>query len=786
MAGGKISGHIEPRDGRDIENDAMNTDKANIWLEYNLDTSGNQIGDTPKPTGFATDTVSGIVTLRGRAQDDQRITAIYLDFGGTARLNILEADTASGQLKRADSLGETDVGLYQELSIDGHIVEWTYRWDSGTVISGVTTDTLGNVTVTVRAEDKSAPSGNAGASTANKGISETKTNAADNADYNSIGLDLAPYITTLTRFKDSSDTVTDTNKAPVLRSKNGWFSFRRSVGDNERMQIEGFNLGDTTATKSVSIDKTTTVETGAFTQNGTSYYINVPAGATSGFVTYTVGTGANSVEAVNNKNDNANSWNTSQEALAGNESSALWNDDRAVHLFDSHALTNTTNRGQFNKGTAQANGKPIYPAMTINSANGTLYASFSSTTIEGSYMPVYYASNTNTNPTKIFQHSDPSEWTDIHYDKTQSRPQTVFMGNVYLTNFNLGGLFMHAATNNQYDWRINQGDNWSVYNVEKFNDATGNNKLYIFQNPRIVTSGGIAYVSYYDEARGQLRYWRRSTSTTGASVNDGTSQNANNNGTNNRAWPQNLDGTSNTALNTSITNTATGTKSAKAGEYSAIDLTSGNVPIIVYQAKDDSGVESVKYAYPDTKTRTAPTGNNWTVAPIPGTTNGGRYISMRIDNNGDNATNDIHITYMDSENGDLMYVHGKFADSADNQSCAYAFDDPVVIDSVGNVGKWADIAIDADKNPVISYLDQGGIDSKTGLKMAFYDSATFGKDGKDGWEYVTLPGRYVVNDVRTQVECDTREARTWNAALAYVSGNDYRISYYIKQKVVSE
>jgi hypothetical protein len=88
--------------------------------------------------------------------------------------------------------------------------------------------------------------------------------------------------------------------------------------------------------------------------------------------------------------------------------------------------------------------------------------------------------------------------------------------------------------------------------------------------------------------------------------------------------------------------------------------------------------------------------------------------------------------------------------------------------------------------PYISYLDQGGIDSRTGLKIAFYNpdisTATAKDPGTDtsGWEYVTLPGRYAVNDVRTQIEYDTRATRTWNAALAYVSGNYYRISYYVK------
>jgi hypothetical protein len=145
------------------------------------------------------------------------------------------------------------------------------------------------------------------------------------------------------------------------------------------------------------------------------------------------------------------------------------------------------------------------------------------------------------------------------------------------------------------------------------------------------------------------------------------------------------------------------------------------------------------------------------------------------------SDNTMHIAYMDSESGDLMYLKGT---SPGNGS--YTFADPVTVDSVGNVGKWTDIALAADGNPIISYLDQGGIDSRTGLKMAYLttDASPLYTDAQgkkiSGWEYVTLPGRYVVNDVRTSIESDIRAGATWTAALAYVSDKDYRISYYVK------
>jgi hypothetical protein len=849
MAGGKISGHIEPRDG--IGNGAdIDMKKANIWLEYELDEDGYQTEETPRPTGFAKDTVSGIVTLKGRAQDDQRITAIYLDFGGNARLKILGEDTVTtsetyGQLIRADSLTADDVGLYQELSIDGHIVEWTYRWNTGTLIGGVTTATLGDVTVTVRAEDASASSGNGG-------LSESRANTADNADYNSIELTLAPYITTLTRFKNSSG-VGDADKAPVLRSKNGWFSFRRSKGDAERMQIEGFNLAGTN--QSVSIKGTSG---GTVTPNGNYYYIEIPADATSGIVTYKAGT--NSIEAVNNRNNNANSWNTSQEAIAGNEASALWNDDRAVHLFDSHNLDSGDNQGHFRDPTKV--GSIVKPAMTIDPATGRLWASWSSYMINSAavdntdgggtgnvFMPMYFSHNggidSPANARPVSWDMDPSEDTDIAWNTTDSRRSIVYLANYMTSGYNDGGLSFWDNGNGSRgmagDLAHTSGD--STYTpptgkvIERFNNI-GNGHLLQFINPRIANNGNVSHIAYYDAKYRLLRYWNTNkenangssdspgiviegvrppvnqslTFATDASVQGGWNKtdeggffrqgadyrevktgdeigrlrkSEDSGSTLYARMYAPYDGTITFLQPNGIVQADTpvvaimlpqSADALDAGNYNAIDVNSAGIPVIAYLVQDKTaGTEVLRYAYGNAADATtfetadiSMSGSNISTA--------GRYVSMRIDKDtADGRLNVMHITFMDSENGDLVYIKG----TPNGTSGAYTFAAPVVIDSVGNVGKWADIAIDADGNPVISYLDQGGIDSRTGLKMAFYDPA----NGGNGWEYVTLPGRYAVNDVRTQVECDPRtiaEGRSWDAAFAYVSGDYYRISYYVK------
>jgi hypothetical protein len=612
------------------------------------------------------------------------------------------------------------------------------------------------------------------------------------------------------------------------------------------MQIEGFNLGAAGATRSVTIGG---ADGGSLMKNGAYYYINVPASATSGAVIYK----ADGIEAVNNQNNNANSWNTSQEALAGNESSALWNDDRYAHLFDSHNLESGSNQGHFRNPTVV--GSIVKPAMTID-PDGRLWASWSSTMINPNaidntngggtnslYTPMYFSHNGGStapaNARPVSWTMDPPEDTDIAWNTTDGRRSIVYLANYILSNthYNDGGLaFWDGGTDPETTSTGIKG-----IPVERFNNL-GNQQALQFINPRIAYDkiADITHISYYDAKYRLLRYWN---SKRGAAVKleeppgiviEGDRPFAQTFSFSQGVWKTagegkqegyffrqakegeivksgtligrlraNSDGGSSTYAELSapfdgtvtylvenstvqrdtsvfvLTPTPSPTAS-DAGNYNAIDVNSAGIPVIVYLLQDKAnGTESLKYAYGNAANATS-----FTTAGIDttGLSTAGRYVSMRIDKTAGANLNVMHIVFMDSDNGDLVYIKGTPSGGA------YTFAPPVVIDSVGNVGKWADIAIGADGNPVISYLDQGGIDSRTGLKMAFYDpalsTATVNDPGTDasGWEYVTLPGRYAVNDVRTQVECDLRDARTWDAAFAYVSDDYYRISYYVRKK----
>jgi hypothetical protein len=475
--------------------------------------------------------------------------------------------------------------------------------------------------------------------------------------------------------------------------------------------------------------------------------------------------------------------------------------------------------------------------MTIGD-DGVLWAAMSSTYFNGTRFESFYSSNAyaTTDPATRYNYDyDPDEDTDVSWGTIVGQTGTPARPNiVYLANINMGG------------WADANGLRYKAHNVEgataaentvieTFNEDE-NEMLYQFINPRIAYGNGYNHVSYYDNKYKMLQYWNSNQGANAEIAIDDTVQAGEYNAIDVTAAvptdvtvnvfytsPNNTqakyvrwavaDGSTVTkgqtiatlratnndggTLRDTITATEPGVLTRVAAQSTNLNAQNTTTtiativtlisdrPVIAYLAKE--GTEVVKYAYANTALPA--NAGNWTKAYVkpghPNTTNAGRYISMKIDNKrGVSSTSDMHIAFMHSGNGDLIYVHG----TRDAENGSYIFDDPIAIDTVGNVGKWTEITLDADGNPYISYLDQGGIDSNTGLKMAFYNpdisTATAGnkKPGTDpsGWEYVTLPGRYTVNDVRTQIECDTRSGAAWKAALAYVSGNDYRISYYVK------
>jgi hypothetical protein len=114
---------------------------------------------------------------------------------------------------------------------------------------------------------------------------------------------------------------------------------------------------------------------------------------------------------------------------------------------------------------------------------------------------------------------------------------------------------------------------------------------------------------------------------------------------------------------------------------------------------------------------------------------------------------------------------------------SYTFDDKVVVDSTGAVGKWSDISIDRNGNPWITYQDLTRTGSYDAAKLAYlpgapkYDGGALWKDAAN-WEAMNIPARYRVQDARLSVEnpLDSSDGG-WDAAVGYQS-DYFRAAYY--------
>jgi hypothetical protein len=566
---------------------------------------------------------------------------------------------------------------------------------------------------------------------------------------------------------------------------------------NEEVIVNGFNLSLSSNTGAVVNLKTTTAIP-LLTQSPNKLTLNLPANAVTGAFKLTV----SGIEAVNNRNDNRNTWNS--EASASVEGSALWNDDRNVHVWQSNN-TNTGTGDNANRGYFHGSEKPVHPAMTKHPTTGVLYASWSEYKNSRAYWgrnnvdtPNAQAGTSATPaPGYILSTYDPPEHTDIHIGRTDGTPTVAYNANTYGN-----GGWVIGQTGGTYVWDRQANAVYSSGgNAYVAENLVHDQMLAQFENQRVVTSGDNIHVSYYDTDTKSLKYWYN-----GAGTNVTSTQYTNNTilaipagGTSrpNNRWI-NLDGGfDGNDLSTGTNNpdrvlgrTGGGTagsnvnvvgnrgaangdvgSSSQAGEFSAIDLTSEGYPVIAYY---DVTNQTVKLAYSNAVV--ALTTANWKRQNVlssndPNYKFSGKYISMRIDR----TTGRIHMVFNNNSKGNLIYVTGTRNDDFNG----YTFSPSVIIDSVGNVGKWSDLSLDADGNPWVSYIDTSRVDSFDGVKMAFCLDSTKLSD-PNAWETVNACLYYNVGDARTSIENWDTAAQFWDAAIGYASDDFYRIAYYIK------
>ena len=380
----------------------------------------------------------------------------------------------------------------------------------------------------------------------------------------------------------------------------------------------------------------------------------------------------------------------------------------------------------------------------------------------------------NRNGTEAAAPTDAKRWQNIRTSMTEAN---VNLGNSGSGNGTDGPYPPHSGnTHNANNLAAPRGDAGKVYTVGY--DAIGHNLFFV-------------------ERIGNVNY----------GITTPSGSNPNNNNVN--YLPLFIDGGS-------VASGGTGSRSARAGMWSAVDyVMAGSVahPVVAYY---DEANDTLRIAYGN-NTDTANNNTNgiigsWTRKDVlTGNlrSGSGRYVSMKVD-----KANFIHLAFYNSIHQTVVYAVSSAAvtDLASFNSATF---NAYAVDSVVTGGIWTDISVEditsttAPGNPWIVYGDsnrKGNYDfARVAYKGAFSRPLTDPISGNviTGWEAVTMPANYTVADDRLNIEVWPPTARGgasvsgaaspyggWHAAVGYAgtgtggaSSKMFRIGYFIKPAI---
>ena len=286
------------------------------------------------------------------------------DFDYTSGLPTgIEFEVTSSVFKNSVTSEEEAEGL-----VEGHNVTWKLTVDSRYVAEVAASDVL----FTVAASDG------------------TNTNGADTTEkYAPYQVDIVPYITGITR---SGTTISG---GTMNRSYLGKYP----VAEGESITVTGYNLGS--GFWSVGNNNSTFSYTATSDDTTGLYSFTMKVPALSGKMKVSV----NSVESLNNLNDNTKSNNKETFKMSGTSTGYTASDDSYLSVW---------NLGNYFKNTLKSSGNEFeYPVMT-SKPNGELLASWG-TPSNGS---VTFSYGLAENSTAIYNAYDqPGSYTGIAYDQ---------------------------------------------------------------------------------------------------------------------------------------------------------------------------------------------------------------------------------------------------------------------------------------------------------------------------------------------------------------------------------
>ncbi|MDR2923391.1 MAG: hypothetical protein LBU85_08635 [Treponema sp.] len=758
------SGYIDPRGGSKALN-PVNSNNVRL-PDYPLKV------DTDAVPALGKDQVSGKVILRGHAWDDQLIDEIKIKIavtggtGGTEQTILKFDDTGLNgnpptyQMAAGSGFATTAFAVEELHWKTGHSVEWAYVWDTAEAMSGGP----GNVTISVSVKDKKGGPSSTGLTSSTVDIDDE---IIPTKFHNTVNVDIVPYITGFERRGRAAFS--------TKRSLQGWFSFYQGESN---IAVKGYNFGG--GTVSMTMNGTNLPVTGTST---TERIFSIPSAATSGEIKLTAGATA----AYNNASSTAGkSWN--REYNANTPGSDLWVNRHNAHIwrtFEDTAAAPRTIIGVKSNTTTDANSAGLdHPGMALEytgSNAGTLHGTWS---VYGN-ANVYWGTN---------NYSGSRLWGG---DNNSASPPGEPFAAADISIYNGGGV---AAANIGFTQLIDgrplliarakvdaniSSSSLSGSNTLMEPQKYGNNGRWknIRLSKQAANSGtdepnvGMLYMAAHDAQFKGLWFGIA------------------NNGTRTTMY---IDGGRDTAQTPGMITTSGGglAASASAGEYSAVDY--DNIgPIIAYY---DQQNDTVRVALGSSFNPGTTGWNRRYLLPSTGAGSelyrgSGGYISIKVDKG-----NHIHLAFYNSVYNKVVYYYAASrADigAAPNGTTIKAH----TVDQVITGGTWTDVSVDDKDNPWIVYGDSTRTGNYDGVRAAYKSSSTTGsiqftgelkcpvtKADITGWEALTMPATYTVNNDRLNIEVWPPTVRggslgtrlstdTWDAAVGYAS-DMYRVGYF--------
>lgn len=754
------------------DNSLFGNSRANGHIEI----SG--VYDGPDPD------VSGMISIRGTAYDDQRLTALWLHIDGFSFPGALEsratfdtngdgvAETLSDTYYRVASFASPGAGQpYAWTSVDrwssdgwkftvipggfdqdGHSVSWRLDWDSAKV-GGVA---AANRSIRVIAEDKrSGPNASP----------ESAAQTAEGAETPLYRVDVVPYITSV------STTINSLVLADFNRSALG----RYPVKNGESVTLSGFNLAPATLSGAssdvrLSIDpdaydatyankQGTGLTSSAPNSTYTSLTVSVSA-AGSGYLTVITG----GVPSINNVNSTA-AYN--QESTSVHQ---LMHDDRFFSVWGLTTLRTNP--------AAPLAANALYPSMVV-SGNTPQFAYVNNS---GGYGLAEFWNGTA--EVEMYENWDLFTFTSLALNDSGSRAALYDINIVQSgTNFigDKGGITVNMFFNppnttwNGTTYHYRDNNLWldNLYHPSTLAVLD----RYRYPDIKMVGTDALshAYYGVYDSINDQIlfRYFRVGTNQN--SVGGGAAGNAsriNDSGTalyvnnqdlvqrnQNNTWPTYTDvATNNTRIgqnNNSGNTNAAQTIVTGAGEHVAVDGTSGGVAVIAYYRTSDN---ALVYQY-----NTAPTASTWSTPLVLDSNIGAEFIDLVVD-----AADRVHIAYYDSFNGDVKYA---LIDTYDATSST-----PAKIDSYLSVGSKLSLSVNSANVPYIAYRGVGNTAKIAWLAGTLGDGVDAVDKFNQAWEVQVLPHRIIDSDsnrFNVGVGTDGRAVVGYSNALSGAKGIEY-------------